>query len=572
MLRHADMEIHVLLERKSQSKVGSKQEYYKAVHEAYTTQYLEALGIEPKDEHRRMVARQAPLGDCDIEATWDDHAGRTAVASHLRILQPIISRGIASVATDTKAYRDERPGIQGSISVATPEPPSLSSLFQATAGALHGGGTGWGSMDPFQQDFLRASKALDDKLDIGADVKLIEEMEKVRRVARGDDSRETENAQSHKWGLEGVNELGNLKRKFILPFAMERPSGDTSEKGSQFVPWQSPELREACDIQAPAHLAEDLKRPPQVTLPEILAEATEYAERKLPLELLTTRTDLAIFSVARESLYSSEMVRLIGLVSHLLYWTVCAHLHPPSEHLRPATRHSLVITIQAIWSGLVEPAKQKIGRRGADSVACFLIPVHMLATKRGVEQVFVSHYPLVFKDLDEGSRLTLALIDQLNVLMMSVCDPDCAFASFGALDSSVEAIRLWRKNAIRQVKLGLSPACRILGREFRTTPMMMLLLNSDGKGPGNAKTRMLLQKSSSDTLLAAVTGASLAPEGAPGCRRSPKASLFNSKVRPSLDGNHRSLLYNATYKRLAMSGHQLVSGGAASSLSSGIQA
>lgn len=151
-----------------------------------------------------------------------------------------------------------------------------------------------------------------------------------------------------------------------------------------------------------------------------------------------------------------------------------------------------------------------MGRRGelrnSPAGLCFVLPVMMLALKRGIEEVFTSDYSRLFLDSDDSEAVLTALVDQINVLMMNLFDPDCAFANFGALDGSGEAMRLWRKLSIVQMKLGLTPATRMLGREFRTTPMMLLLMNQDGGGPTDARTRKLLQKSSSDTVLAAVAG------------------------------------------------------------------
>ena len=44
----------------------------------------------------------------------------------------------------------------------------------------------------------------------------------------------------------------------------------------------------------------------------------------------------------------------------------------------------------------------------------------------------------------------------VEVTMMSLFDPDCVAANFGSLDASLEAIRLWRKIHVHQMKHGLS--------------------------------------------------------------------------------------------------------------------
>ncbi|CAE8662778.1 unnamed protein product, partial [Polarella glacialis] len=73
--------------------VGARDDYHKIVHDVYTTQYLQALGVDPTcNAYRKAVARNSPLEKCEIEATW---IGHSSVAGHLRIVQPPVGRGLA---------------------------------------------------------------------------------------------------------------------------------------------------------------------------------------------------------------------------------------------------------------------------------------------------------------------------------------------------------------------------------------------------------------------------------------------------------------------------------------------
>lgn len=542
MLQNAEMEIHVPLQPTAHYKAGSKPEFDKAIREAYAMQYLEALGIEPTDDRKRSVTRGAPLGACAIEAVWEDPNAKTG--SNLRILQPLHSRGSAPTSDQSaKAHRvmQAGEGLPANIWRPFPQMPPMPSIGPAPAKAAAN------AVEPFQEEFLIASEALDEKYDaMSFNAKLVEELEKVRRQASGNEKRDEDTTSGHvQWGEEGMKQLEVLKQKFILPFAIERPTRrkPNGERATSWLPWQSPDLQSGL-IEVPPHMLELLSRPPQMTLPDILTETIDHVKRGLPLELLTARSDPALFAAIRESLSSSEATRLIGLLSHLLYWSAFSHLHKPQDRLPQKTRQSLVLTLQAVWSGLIEPTKRKVMRHGTDSVACFIIPAYMLAMKKGVEEVFNSQYPAVFKDLDEGPRLTLALIDQLNVLMMNVFDPDCAFASFGFLDSTAEAQRLWRKLSLSLSKLGLTPAGRIIGKGARTTPMVTLLMNADANGPAAAETRMLLRKSCSDTVLAAVAG--------------PLAE--RSRAPPTLDEPRRLAACKTAFSRLSASGRQVLSG------------
>merc|ERR1712008_72644 len=204
------------------------------------------------------------------------------------------------------------------------------------------------------------------------------------------------------------------------------------------------------------------------------------------------------------------------------------------------------------------------GRRGellakdAPSGISFVTAAFLLAIKRGMEQVFLTQYQRIFANTDYGEALSQQLVDQINVMAMNLFDPDCAHASFGALDSSVEAIQISRKLHVAQMKLGLTPAMRMMNREFRTTPTVLLLMNADGGGPRAPKTRKLLQKSNSDAVLRTATGAVALSE------TSSAAAASASRPRPGLNKQQKAVLYRTARNRLASSGLNQLSSGALS--------
>ncbi|CAE8588363.1 unnamed protein product, partial [Polarella glacialis] len=401
----------------------------------------------------------------------------------------------------------------------------------------------------------------------GADPGLVEEMEQAQRRARGEEGGSKANEPVlRQWGEEGARELQSLKRKFLLPFAAERHHPGSAE--TVLVAWQSPELQSG-QIQVPAEYVKDVKQPLCATLEHILAQVVDYVENHFPLELLSTRRDPCLFHAIRECLQSSEFVRLTGLLAHFVYWNAFAHLHAPERQLTASTRQSLVLTAQELWSRASEPARTKLGRKKlscgpTDSPAgmCFVIPVFLLVLKRGVEEVFKHQYKKFFADADIGAGVKAQLVDQINVTFMNLFDPDCAQVSFGALDSSMEAMKLWRKLHILQMKMGLTPATRSLARQSRPTPMMLLLMNGDG-GPADPKTRKLLQKSSSDTVLAAVAGLPPLAEASPLAHGSPRGRGMAPRrvIRPHLDPPRRAMLYRTACSRLSSAGQQAVSAG-----------
>lgn len=572
MQRHVDWEISIQLAKVHPNQVGPSEEYYQTVHDSYTTKYLEALGVEPNERHRRLVARHAPLDSCEIEATWADSS---AVASQLRIVQaPIGGKGAPDRGSPSPPRQGEQPAVGNDdgllpdvgnvreryVRVSPPDVPDAATLQKRFAQARDGKATSWSESRDMGAERARGEALVAMQLhhiaaSEGANPALVEELERLRRRARGDDTHVEADPMSRQWGEEGMQELASLKRKFILPFAAERPEQSTTSV--VVVPWQSPTYRERVNIQVkPEHVAE-VREAITVTLEQMMDEAANYAENCLPLELMTCRRDPWFFAAVRERLACPEATRLTGLMAHLLYWTVFGHLHPPEKRLPQQTQQSLVLTVQELWSRLLEPARHRISRRGEPlardlpSGLPFVLPTYILSMKRGVETVFKIQYVKAFSDEKHGAELEAQLVDQLNVLVMNVFDPDCAYASFGALDSSPDAIRLWRKLAVLQMKLGLTPAMKMLGREFRTTPMMLLLMNGDGGAPENPKTRKLLQKSSSEAVLATV--AAVSPEQL-------AASPTSSGLPPRLDERRRRALYRTTCKRIASAGF-VISGG-----------
>lgn len=572
--RMADWEIEIPLTQLGPNEVGDKQSMYKAIHEAYANSYLEALGVTPKEHLRKAVARGAPLESCEIEATW---ANDSSVADNLRIIQPLVCKEDATAAATSKV--GSREGLQRGytryIGVQPPTVPDVATLSQVV------GNGGKSNLDT-REAAARAREAALGNMKIHdmaaserCNATLTQELETLRQKVRPGITEEVEQSASMllQWGADGDRELDALKKKFILPFAADKtPYGLPPH--SVLVPWQSSELQNNPAIDVLDELVPIVSEPVSATLESIHVEASRFVKEKLPLELLTTRKDPWLFAALRERLTSPEAIRLIGLLAHLLYWTVFNHLHPPQKRLPNSTRQSLTLTIQELWACMVEPIKASVGRRGellardGPSGICFVLPVFQLVIKRGMEHTFHQEFKPVFTDPDIGEEVAQKLVDQINVLIMNTFDPDCSYSNFGALDGSSEAIRLWRKLHVLQMKIGLTPAKKMLGREFRTTPMMLLLMNCDGKDPGNPKTRIHLLKSSSDTVLSTIggtpprdphpsrplSGSGLSGTGNMSIRETPLAS-----AKPHLDEARRATLFRTARRRLASSGLQVVS-------------
>eukprot|EP00929_Paragymnodinium_shiwhaense_P000040 TRINITY_DN10013_c0_g1_i1.p1 TRINITY_DN10013_c0_g1~~TRINITY_DN10013_c0_g1_i1.p1 ORF type:complete len:607 (-),score=177.47 TRINITY_DN10013_c0_g1_i1:72-1892(-) len=584
-----DSEVNIPLAKVCKNESGTvwKAEYYKMIHHMYTQQYCEAIGVLPTESMRKWVSRSAPLEDCEIEAIWQDDS---SICGHMKIMQPVIQkkrpppvaqaaelqRELESKLPKQKAQdlHDLKKALEKGIrpepfKVGDPEVPTAATVDRIIGKAGLKLVSDEDALAKAAEVAFREMQEYDEKRTKGCDEVMTEELEKLRRrTRRGIEEGDREEPLLLQWGEDGERELTTLKKKFILPFAAERPNA--SGRGTTVTPWQDAKLLANCELAVPEEHLEEALEPVCITFEAIHQEQMKYIHDRLPLELLTTRKDPWLFAALRERLGSPEAVRLTGLLAHYLYWNILGHIHPPSRRLPMQTSQSLVLTLQELWARLVEPIKKSVGRRGEllgrDSPAgiCFVLPVFMLTLKRGVERILLEQYRRMFADTDAGAELTQTLVNNINIMFMNIFDLDCAYSNFGALDSSSEAQRLWKKLQTLQMKIGLTPANRMLGREFRTTPMVLLLMNSDGHAPINAKTRAFMRRSDSDSVLASVAGFS--PKDrieqerrrqlvAKGLAKAPDEP-FNP--RPKLDAGRRAVLYRTAKSRFAAGGEEIL--------------
>lgn len=537
MPRHVDWEILVHLDRSAVNEVGHKDDYFKAVEDRYASKYCVELGVEPLPHHKSTIARLAPLADCEFESLWADSS---AVASRISIMQPNLSSVHESRAVHTSMSAAQRQaewfGRASYMNVSPPAPPKevaahfdLGAQSKAKALATQSRTKAHAFASMKLQDLVHSGK--NDSFQV-----LTDELERARVKARSDleDMGEKADVFGRLLKTKGrreqdEKELENLKTKFLLPFACER------EGSAQLLPWQSPELKTRPEIYVHDDFLADAKKPIALTMFQMEEECWAYTVSRFPVELLTTRADAELFAAIKEQLITEEAVRLVGLLSHFLYWIVLEHIHEPAQRLPEQSRQSLVLTIQELWSMIQAPARQRLGRRGElltkDGPAgiSFVLPAFMLALKRGVEWCFSVCHPWIFAE----ASTTTQLIDQINILFMRLFDPDNLYASFGSLEASQRAIRLWHKLSILQASMGVTPARRIITQEYRTTPLMSLLMTCDGGNPSDPKTRQLLARSASESIIS-----------------SPKQDPNKPPERCELESWRRSALYRSASKRL----------------------
>lgn len=544
-------EITIQFGHVAENGIASKDDYHKIVQDMYTDTYLANLGVEPTSENKAMVNRHAPLGQCTIEASWTEFS---AVASSLRVVQPHLG---AKRSDEFEDYENtDRKVLDGKDlmeyrSVLAPAGADARAIEQQRGQEqdqkLNAANA---ARVVLREKTLATMRYASWRASVDQNTGLTEELERMRRRVEPAPPDAEADTQQMREALDA--ELQLLKRKFIMPFACERPRA--AGQGAVVALWESPELQSAVrEIEVPKALLEEVAQPISRTLDQIKDEAARYAANRMPLELLTARRDADLFPAVREQLASSEMVRLTGLLSHLLYWDLFGHLHKPARRMTESSRHSLLVTVHDLWTSLLTMYRETpVG-------VSFVLPVLLLSMKRGVEDCFFSQYPKFFEKVEElrtASSCTgfgpavQRLIDHINVTFMSLFNPDGNHFSFAALDSSKGAIRLWRKVSVIQTALGRDQCARHLAKVERTSTVMQTLMGDGCATSADPKTRRLLAKSSSDTAL---------HRGSARSGHAPESGLQPGDWR-------QAVLYRTARRRLSHSGRQVVAEGRPSSV------
>lgn len=424
-------------------ELGSKEVCHRMIQDVYATKYLEELGVLPTFEGKLKVLQHAPLSGLSIDANWNDS-------------------GICSLRLRPKTMTKAAPvsgefSFLSSMPVAPPEPVRFVGRARPTSATSLRRERREEALRRFLQDGVTTDHE-----------SFVEELECMR--GRGP----APVADSE--GLEA--ELGDLRR-FILPFACERADATV-------VPWQSLEV----GFPVASDFAE-LLEPITTSLEEIQADTESYV-RRLPLELLTTRGSPEFFAAVRAQAAGADLARLTGLLAHWLYWTLCGPLHKPAQRLPDSSMQSLLVTIQESWEALTSE------HRGSPIGVSFVLPVLLLVMKRGVELVFHNKYARVFA-VDRLGSAVQDLVDQINISFVTLFDPDAVLFSFGALDASKQAIRLWRKLSVL-TQSEQDPTKRRLCRMARTSRALRSALG-EAEHASDARTRSLLARSTSAPLL-----------------------------------------------------------------------
>jgi len=323
-------------------EVGHKEEYYKIIHDEYTKGYLEALGVQPTEGNRALVAQHAPLENCIIEPSWNDY---NVVAQSIRILQP-------SIHSTARFVHEDAVGLDGLIDKHAPirmVPVDIPDV------ANQAGVPKWAAPSGKENKTLDISKAQAlagiqehlEKHSANANLTLAEELQHSNmqrpnisgsQQTKGIGKRAVSapfigrSLEAQDVELENLRnqELAQLKTKYVLPFACERLEADGT---SNMVHWSLYKPVGPHRITMPEE-HEDLSTVfLAISADQIAQEAKHFAQERAPIELLTMRRDPGLFSQVRQHVCSADTVRVIGLLSHLLYWDIIGPHVPAAQQL-----------------------------------------------------------------------------------------------------------------------------------------------------------------------------------------------------------------------------------------------
>lgn len=525
-------EITIPLQQVGEDEVGHPEDYYRMIMEEYSNRYLAALGVAPTAANKDLVVKSMPLKDCEIHASWASRA--SSVADSLTIL-PSTSLRKKGILHDTgkggegpnaaRAKRqiewlDVRPPATEYYR-AHPDSPTMSARVRKMEMKLQ------------EQDM---------KLSEGSSISLTREFERQRQqrvleAAMG--SRKGEGAeQEAERKLRQEEEVESLKR-FLLPFAAVQPGpGGTKVLKS----WRDATLDLALEI--PDGYKREAILPIQISVQEIEKETHAYVtDGQLPMQMLTVHSlHQEPYKARKEQLQNSlrdrKQVRLIGLLSHFVYWTTCGHLHSPQRRLPEQHRQALFTAIHEVWSAIEELKHTPWG-------VSFGLPVHLLVLKRGVLWCFTTQYQNMMKD----ENVVRNLVFRINVVLMHLLDPENRYSRLGIFDVSTQGIHLRRQLSMVEASHGWTSSQATNAMLNRATTLTSSLI---GESAMAHQTRRLLAKNVTTAILRKADAKSSSQEEL----ANPEQPDLSREWTQTMDAPHRVKLFGFARQRLQQPGQK----------------
>lgn len=542
---------------------GSAEEYFKVIQDAYAAQYLSSLGVAPTPANLHAVIRERPLDDCDIHAVWAETEGkRGKTADVIRITKPLHKRSADFQGGDLDHMRRwygeayeigvKQPDVKGA---AHADDAALRPRREDDGASLHG-----------SQFAGERAPTVDASQELANELAAI----RVRAFARGyKEARRAPTADSAAGSIASLSvdedprprrkeELAALKAKFIMPFACEVRDEDGR---TSLRTWPA---EGAFDLPVPEALRAEVGRPITLSIEDIRRNTSKWVSDDLPLELLTSKAEDGLLAEVRRHLLQTEVFQLVGLLSHLLYWSMLGmNRRGNQKHIADEALSAMFLRVHEVFSPLE-------GQHRESSLGVSLVlPLLVLTLKRGIERTFEVQYKTLMTSPALG-HVRSQVIVHINALVMRLFDPDCMYARFGKLDGTGKAIALWRQLDLLASAAGLNRAKRLYKRTHHATPLVRaVLLNagSPGAEEGSAWAHQMPSSGLSPSSLGAGFGSHGDGDSRVICDARTRAMLLQGErggargcgsgapagvPRPPADAGGRRTLLKAAMMRLAM--------------------
>jgi hypothetical protein len=488
-----------------EGEIGTPEEYYKVIQDEYAERFLAQEGIASTPANKAAIIRENPLLDCEMHSVWREGSQRSAIASEILIAPTIKKTSVMSSYQDDPLLEQMQQwyGVGERIPIAPPYVPPRTIFLddgEQHDEPPHSYKT-WG-VSPHPLDFENERDGL------SAELKRIFKKETVRPgqkvnggvnrnakaaaallQAHGDHSSKgvSSTSTAAKLDMEKrevfANEVAVLKRKFILPFCIEKEG----EFGSvDLVPWPK---EGPLDLIVPKQFIEEVSKPIDLSFEDIQSKTQTWIKERLPLELLTTRRVKEDLEHIRTSLLVvPHVARLIGLLAHLLYWLTLSKNRPQGDvQLSHTAKQSMYVAVHEQWSWFEKHHRcQTSSRLGVNLV----LPCLMLTLKQGVELCFFQQY----KNLMADTTMNALVVDRINTMMMRLVDPQCQYAHFGKGDGTGKAILLSKQLEKIASKGGTLAATHKICQLNRCSPLVSSVVRRGDQGASHARTRAILKK------------------------------------------------------------------------------
>jgi hypothetical protein len=293
-------EVTIPLRPVKDNEVGVAEDYFKIIREEYASRYLEMLNIASTPANKADFMRYRMMDDCDMMGIWPDMR-TSALADAIRIVPPLRQR-LGDLADVDEADRNKWRQWYGQADPILVRPPDigvstgtvkLDADEDANAAAEASSGAAAGGAGQEVENKEGAAAASGARVELAAELEQfrIGGAEKHSELLGGKGIRAANSRNDAERMGRMKEELDELKAKFILPFACERPAKQGSLDGpsrrSELVVWP---MQGPLDIDAPQEMWDEVLQPIRISLEDVKKNNMKWVDEQLPLEFLSSRT------------------------------------------------------------------------------------------------------------------------------------------------------------------------------------------------------------------------------------------------------------------------------------------